>query len=142
MTPTKMWPLCRKMWPLQFSPRFLAKMRQKRVLFCRIREERRPIRAHLQFSVSPRRPYLFVFSGKNASQTRFVLQNTRINKANQGSPTIFRASPKRPYLFVFSGNNASQTCFVLQNTRLNKGNQGSPTIFRVPQEALFIRVFW
>ena len=57
----------------------------------------------------------------------FVIQNTRINKANQDPSTIFRAPPMRPYLFVFSGKNASITSFVFENTQRKKANQGSGT---------------
>ena len=89
------------------------------------------------------RPYLFVFSGKNASQTRFVLQNTRINKANQGSPTTSRVPPRGLISSCFLVETHQTRVFCSKIREERRPIRAHLPFSLSPQEALFIiRDFW
>ena len=101
-----------------YSSCFLAETQQKRVFLSKIREERRPIRAHLPLSVPPQEAVFIRSSGKNSSKTCFLIQNTRRKKANEGSPTIFRVLPRGLLSSCFLEKNHQTRVFLVPDTPL------------------------
>ena len=111
---------------------FLAKTHQKRVFCSTIREERRPIRAHLPFSLSPQEALFIRDFWLKRSKDVFLAPKYAKKEGQSGLPYHFPC-PRQEAIFIRGfWQKRIKNVFFCHNARRKKANRGSSAIVRAP----------
>ena len=105
---------------------FLAKTQQKRVFCSEIREERRPIRAPLPFSVPPPRGHIYSWFLAKTHQKHDFCSKIREERRPIRAPLPFSVPSKRPLFIRVFWLKGTKNVFYAQLQRVCRDLGGAP----------------